>query len=316
MSAASTRTAPDRPAFSEETLLSWRRLILALALPAVVIALSLPSGLPHSWTGRIFFTTSLLALCCVWPATWKATLPWLAFVISGMLFILVRPYADQAGLSVHYAYPISVDRWLFNGALPSEWLQARLFEPGKIRPHDYLFVAAYVSYFLVQAWTVVTVWHVQRQLFSRYLTAFILTFWLSIAGYFLLPTAPPWLAAQEGQIEGVTKVTRQVAQKVSPGRYDDASRLAGKNDVAAMPSLHFALPCLYALAAFRIGRLAGLVTVAYALTMGFALVYLGEHYVIDLLGGALVALVAWKSATYVVGGIRTLRERSAGLEAG
>jgi membrane-associated phospholipid phosphatase len=311
MSTTSVRAAPDFSTLRGGTSLSWRRLILALALPAVVIALSLPSGLPHSWSGRIFFTTSLLAICCVWPATWKETLPWLVFVISGMLFILVRPYADEAGLNVHFAYPISIDRWLFGGILPSEWLQARLFEPGRVRPHDYLLVAAYVSYFLMQAWSLVAVWQARRQLFSRYLTAFILTFWLSIAGYVLLPTAPPWLAAQAGDVEGVAKVTRQVAQEVSPGRYDEAARLAGKNDVAAMPSLHFALPCLYALAAFRISRLAGLATGAYALVMGFALVYLGEHYVIDLLGGALVSLVAWKSGAYLVAGIRSLRARSA-----
>ena len=30
--------------------------------------------------------------------------------------------------------------------------------------------------------------------------------------------------------------------------------------------------------------------------MGFALVYLGEHYVVDLLAGFLVAFVAWKLA--------------------
>ena len=66
----------------------------------------------------------------------------------------------------------------------------------------------------------------------------------------------------------------------------------GGNPWAAMPSLHFATSLLAALllAEARPGQ--GALGWAYALNLGFALVYLGEHYVTDLLAGAaLVALV-------------------------
>ena len=59
----------------------------------------------------------------------------------------------------------------------------------------------------------------------------------------------------------------------------------GGNPLAAMPSLHFATSVMAALAARRGGPLAGRSGSAYAATLGFALVYLGEHYVVDLLGG-------------------------------
>ena len=36
----------------------------------------------------------------------------------------------------------------------------------------------------------------------------------------------------------------------------------------------------------EVGPLAGALGFAYAATLGFALVYLGEHYVVDLLAGA------------------------------
>ena len=52
-----------------------------------------------------------------------------------------------------------------------------------------------------------------------------------------------------------------------------------------MPSLHFATSTMAALLLSETGPLAGAVGVGYASVLGFALVYLGEHYVVDLLGG-------------------------------
>ena len=56
----------------------------------------------------------------------------------------------------------------------------------------------------------------------------------------------------------------------------------GGNPWAAMPSLHFATSVVAADALADTGRVAGAVGWGYALTLGFALVYLGEHYVTDL----------------------------------
>ena len=60
----------------------------------------------------------------------------------------------------------------------------------------------------------------------------------------------------------------------------------GGNPWAAMPSLHFATSVVVADALADTGRGAGAVGWGYALTLGFALVYLGEHYVTDLAAGA------------------------------
>jgi membrane-associated phospholipid phosphatase len=60
--------------------------------------------------------------------------------------------------------------------------------------------------------------------------------------------------------------------------------LAG-NPLAAMPSLHFATSLMAAHLLAEEGVVPGTIGWAYALTLGFALVYLGEHYVIDLLAG-------------------------------
>jgi membrane-associated phospholipid phosphatase len=75
--------------------------------------------------------------------------------------------------------------------------------------------------------------------------------------------------------------------------------VAGANDVAAMPSLHSAIPfvMMFALWKYRGLRWAG---VAFAASMPFAVVYLGEHYFVDALGGLGVAAVGWLAAKRLV----------------
>ena len=61
----------------------------------------------------------------------------------------------------------------------------------------------------------------------------------------------------------------------------------GGNPLAAMPSLHFATSADGRAPARRGGAGGGRARAAtYTATLGFALVYLGEHYVVDLLAGA------------------------------
>ena len=60
----------------------------------------------------------------------------------------------------------------------------------------------------------------------------------------------------------------------------------GGNPLAAMPSLHFATSLMAALLLAEAGPVAGALGLAYAVALGFALVYLGEHYVVDLIAGA------------------------------
>src|SRR5207302_309800 len=61
------------------------------------------------------------------------------------------------------------------------------------------------------------------------------------------------------------------------------------NQLAAMPSLHFATSVMAAHVLSDVGRAPGIVGWAYAGALGFALVYLGEHYVADLAAGLALA---------------------------
>ena len=63
------------------------------------------------------------------------------------------------------------------------------------------------------------------------------------------------------------------------------------NDVAAFPSLHAAYPFLAFLFARRAFGRVGWLMLAYTACVWFAIVYLGEHWVVDIVGGVVYALV-------------------------
>jgi hypothetical protein len=114
--------------------------------------------------------------------------------------------------------------------------------------------------------------------------------------FVLVPTAPPWLAAEHGFLPPVAHVIKQ-------GLYDlhvhQAAALYGSassyNIVAALPSLHVAWPVIGLLVARRYGlpRWVRACQVFQLVGVVFAIVYTGEHYLVDGLAGALYAFGAW-----------------------
>ncbi len=63
---------------------------------------------------------------------------------------------------------------------------------------------------------------------------------------------------------------------------------------AAVPSLHGAYPVLLLLLCPRRNRIAFSVIALYGCAMWASTVVLNQHYVIDLLAGALLAVAAWR----------------------
>jgi membrane-associated phospholipid phosphatase len=92
------------------------------------------------------------------------------------------------------------------------------------------------------------------------------------------------------------------------------SFLAG-NPLAAMPSLHFATSVMAAHVLADTGPVAGAVGWTYAATLGLALVYLGEHYVVDLMAGLALTQVVRRAAPAVSPGFRAFSRAVSRLEA-
>jgi membrane-associated phospholipid phosphatase len=201
----------------------------------------------------------------------------------------------------HFAYPIVADRVLGLGELPTVRLQRALARQGadgaEWRPLDRLLVWTHWAWFMVPHGTVafMLVRHPER--FTRAAVMTYAVFNVGASFYWLLPTAPPWYAGAAGA-EGApgahgangSRAVRRMMVEYGEHFWRDGwgplYSVLGGNPLAAMPSLHFATSLMAALLLAEVGPLAGALGLSYALTLGFALVYLGEHYVVDLLAGA------------------------------
>jgi len=112
--------------------------------------------------------------------------------------------------------------------------------------------------------------------------------------YLLFPEMPPWLAAQHGWLPPTHRYVVETLQGMS-----GLGRLYAGADPepnAAMPSLHVAVPMVIAATAIAVRgwrRPASWLWLLYPLTVSFGVLYLGEHYVADVVVGAVLGAVAF-----------------------
>src|SRR6185369_9224319 len=192
------------------------------------------------------------------------------------------------GLAVHYRPQIDADRVLGFGTLPTTWLQEHLYH-GHTGPLEAFSVAMYVSHFiapLVLAFALWAFWGGRG--FSDLLFGLLAVSILANITFLLAPTAPPWLAAEHGLIPPVDPVLKNSLTDLG---LDELAKAKGDaslyNVVAAVPSLHAAWPLIGLLVIRKYHLPRWLFWTQLLLTVGvcFAIVYTGEHYVVDILAG-------------------------------
>jgi membrane-associated phospholipid phosphatase len=202
--------------------------------------------------------------------------------------------ADAQEERTHFRYPAVADRALGLGELPTVRLQ-RAF--AKVGPHgaewralDRVLVWTHWAWFAVPHGAVAYTLLRRPARFPRAAAVTYAVFDVGASFYWLAPTAPPWFAAMRaGEAAGEPHVRRMMVEYGEhfwQDRWGPLYSVFGGNPLAAMPSLHFATSLMAALLLAEAGPLAGALGAAYTATLGVALVYLGEHYVVDLLAGA------------------------------
>ena len=133
-------------------------------------------------------------------------------------------------------------------------------------------------------------WLRNRDLWARWWRCYL---GLNIAGlciYVAYPMVPPWMASENGDF--TPAIERMTGRGGSGPGLHLAQLVMGPigNPVAAMPSLHAGTACLVAFFGITVLRSrARWLLLLYPLTMTTALVYFGEHYVIDAIAGAALA---------------------------
>jgi PAP2 superfamily len=223
---------------------------------------------------------------------------WAGYVLGFVIFAHLRTLGDETGIPIRGRYALDAEKWLFGGAIPTQWLQRHLYQPNQIGALEIGCTAVYMSYFVVPQVVALVLWRRDVQAFRRYGLAVLVAVYTGLAVCFLAPTAPPWLASQYA---GGPDLARVIAAVIgwSPEHADGGSGPAGQNPFAAMPSLHIALTTLIVVALWR-RRALRAPALLYLAAMAFTLVYTGEHYVVDELAGIATAAFAWLVATMLV----------------
>jgi len=288
---------------------AWGVVVVGVAVPLARRRLRIPPPLVTASAAA-----APIALCVAVPRTRRRDAAVCALQMWAYIATYQMPHDDPDGLEarVRVDYPVAIDRVIGMGRLPTLRLQRALARPGALRPADQALVWVHWIWFLVPHGTVAYLIMRHREQFPAGAARIYAVFDLGVIVYWLLPTAPPWYAAKHGRIGGAEGEAAMRRIMVEHGeafwkeRWQPLYSFLGGNPLAAMPSLHFATSLMAARVLADAGPVQGAVGWTYALTLGFALVYLGEHYVIDLLAGATLAEGVRRAAPAIAPAARAL----------
>lgn len=273
---------------------AWGVVIAGVAAPIVRRRVSAPPVV----TQTVAFAAPV-GLCVAMRRSRTRDVATCALQMWAYLAAYKAPHDDEEGQAqrVHIDYPITIDRVLGLGELPTVRLQRRLARSGRWTALDGVLVWAHWSWFFVPHASLAYVLWRRPGAFPAAAAMTYAVFDLGAAVYWVVPTAPPWYAAaQPTPRHGELPVRRMMVEYGEFFWRDGWGPLysvLGGNPLAAMPSLHFATSVMAAALLRRVGPVAGALGWSYAATLGFALVYLGEHYVTDLLAGAALSGAVW-----------------------
>jgi hypothetical protein len=252
---------------------------------------------------------------------------WLPFAAVLFLYDFTRGAASLLGRQTEWYPQLKFDRWIGGGIEPTVWLQAHLKMAHATRweaASSLVYVSYYVAPYLVAGiW-----WLIDRTEWRKFVLRFVAINVIGLVGFILVPSAPPWAAAQCSVAEVAAMPTDPpclqarnntdhgllvAAQAQHPGAASYVERIttrgwdrlglnqakslldegqASVNLVAAVPSLHAAVSLLVSIFLWpRVRKRWRPILVAYPPAMAFVLVYGAEHYVFDILLGWLLTAV-------------------------
>jgi membrane-associated phospholipid phosphatase len=215
---------------------------------------------------------------------------WIPFLVLFLSYEYLRGLSGKLGMPIHDV--TSLERLVSFGQVPTLVLQQAFYHAGHLSWYD---IAATMFYFLHFAFPLglgYLFWVVDRRTFLRFSRALIAMSFAAFVFYLLLPVAPPWKA-----LPTVVKIIDHTLPSFTdiPGIPVPATvyHWLTPNQYAAMPSLHAAYPLLGALFTLRLWGRRAWPALVYTACVWLSIVYLGEHYVVDIIGAVIFTLAAF-----------------------
>jgi len=228
----------------------------------------------------------------------KFVLGFIFFVLFWILYDGMRVYPNYLVNSIHIAEPYNIEKMLFGFnydgsiitpneffALHSHWIL------------DLLAGVFYLSWVPLPLAYACYLFFTDREMMLRFSACFLFANLVGFVIYYLYPAAPPWYVAEHGFVQNfdipgsaaqLRKFDELVGSPIFKNMYEKNA-----NVFAAIPSLHSAYPVV--LLYFGLKKRYKIASAFFLLDVigiWFAAVYSLHHYIIDVLLGALCAIIA------------------------
>jgi membrane-associated phospholipid phosphatase len=209
------------------------------------------------------------------------------FLLLFFAYEVMRGFAAKTGFQPHDLS--GLERPLFLGHLPTLDLQTALYRPDRVGLLDLAGTGIYFMHFVLPVAVGFVLWLSSRDRYWRFAAALLVLSFLAFVTYLFFPSTPPWLQFPHE----VHKISNETVAKLGLDYFvSPAYSHLNPNLYAAFPSLHVAYPVLGAVYLWGQHRRLAVFLAAWSTAVGFAVVYLGEHYVVDALDGLLYVAAA------------------------
>lgn len=298
MEEAARPIATDIPADVTSASEGLRRLTNWLLGLYLVVVLAVMFALRVNPSVDVF--AALVAIAAILAGRGKAFIrDWGPFVLIFMAWEAMRGVANTFGQAVQSDAVIAIERLLFFGNVPTVALQASLYRPGHIQFYDAALSFVYISHFFFPLAFAFVLWLYHRHTYYRFVATLMVVSFAAFLTFLALPVAPPRFAFQYGEALPVVDIVHEVSSSVGWQGFSWVYRNLVGNPVAAFPSMHAAYPLLVFLFLWERWRKAALAWSPFVLIVWFAVVYLGHHYVIDVIGGAAYAVLGYAAVKLI-----------------
>jgi membrane-associated phospholipid phosphatase len=215
---------------------------------------------------------------------------WLPFIVLFISYEMLRGFVPYIIHNVHIFPMIKIDLRLF-GFIPTIYLQNLLYTPHFLHWYDYLSVLLYIMQDITPLIIGYIFWKSDRYYFKQFSRALLLLSYLAFFTYITFPAMPPWMASNYGYLPSVKDIMNYVMAQfqLTQISFPSAYSIFGSDPVAAIPSLHVAFPSLMLLFIVKKFGTLGFTFLPYLLGVIFSVLYLGQHYFIDIVLGGLYA---------------------------
>lgn len=209
------------------------------------------------------------------------------FLLLFFAYEAMHGFAAKTGFAPHNLAP--VEQALYFGYVPTLVLQSALYHPGHIGAIDVAAMYFYFMHFVLPVAVGFALWLDSREVYWRFVSALLLLSFLAFVTFLFFPSTPPWLQFPHE----VHKIANETVGKLGLDYF--VSPIFSHLDpdlYAAFPSLHAAYPTLAAVYAWGCRRRLALALAGWTVCVWFSIVYLGEHYTVDVIAGLVYVAVA------------------------